>query len=123
MGKVSVKNKFCKKCSIADAWINGNIAKYQWKLSGRRSADFNFLYPGLKCSTCAFTHKNVTIPIGEKAYTNVCTNIDAWFDGYFISAVASLVWQDVPQHTHVPYPKWHVTVNFYTRHFQAASNR
>ncbi len=26
---------FCKQYSIADAWINGNIAKYQQKLSGR----------------------------------------------------------------------------------------
>jgi hypothetical protein len=126
MGKVSVKNKFCKKYSIADAWINGNIAKCQWKLSGRRSADFNFLYPGLKCSTCAFPHKIVTIPVGEKAYTNVCANTDVWLDGYFISAFASLVChnnhlliqtalmksgQDVPQLTHVPYPKWHITVN------------
>ena len=42
MDKVSVKNKFCNKYSIADAWINGYIAKYQWKLSGRRSADFKF---------------------------------------------------------------------------------
>jgi hypothetical protein len=27
--------KFRKQYSIADAWINGNIAKYQQKLSGR----------------------------------------------------------------------------------------
>jgi hypothetical protein len=33
-GKVFVKNKFCKKYSTADTWINRNIAKYQWKLSG-----------------------------------------------------------------------------------------
>ncbi len=66
MGKVSVKNKFCKKYSIADAWINGNISKYQWKLIGRRSADFKFLYPVLECSTCAFPHKNV------KKYTPMC---------------------------------------------------
>jgi hypothetical protein len=90
-GKVSVKNKFCKKYSIADAWINGNIAKYQQKLSGRRSADFKFLYPHLECSTCAFPHKNVVVPIVEKAYTNVCANIDVWLDGDFISAFASLV--------------------------------
>ena len=38
-------NKFRKQYSIADAWINGNIAKYQQKLSGRRSADFKFFYP------------------------------------------------------------------------------
>jgi hypothetical protein len=50
MGKVSIKNKFCKKYSIADAWINGNVAIYQQKLSGRRSADFKFLYPVLECS-------------------------------------------------------------------------
>jgi hypothetical protein len=60
-GKVFVKSKFCKKYSIADAWINGNIAKYQQKLSGRRSTDFKFLYPVLECSTCAFPHKNNTI--------------------------------------------------------------
>jgi hypothetical protein len=55
--KVPMKyNKFCKQYSIADAWINGNIAKYQQKLSGRRSADFKFLYPYLECSTCAFPY-------------------------------------------------------------------
>ncbi len=44
--KVPMKyNKFCKQYSIADAWLNGYIAKYQQKLSGRRSADFKFLYP------------------------------------------------------------------------------
>ncbi len=55
--KVRMKyKKFCKQYSIADAWINSNIAKYQRKLSGRRSADFKFLYPYLECSTCAFPH-------------------------------------------------------------------
>jgi hypothetical protein len=38
-------NTFRKQYSIADAWLNGNIAKYQQKQSGRRSADFKFLYP------------------------------------------------------------------------------
>ncbi len=33
--------KFRKQYSIADAWLNGNIAKYQQKLSGRRSADLS----------------------------------------------------------------------------------
>jgi hypothetical protein len=128
-GKVSMKNKkFRKKYSAADAWINGNIAKYQRKLSGRRFADFKFLYPHLEYSTCAFPHTNVMIQIGEKAYTNVCTNTDVWLDGDFISAFASLVChnnhslvqtaimksgQDVPQLTHVTYPKSHMTVNDY----------
>jgi hypothetical protein len=47
-------NKFRNKYFIADKWLKGNIAKYQQKLSGRRSADFKFLFPHLKCSTCAF---------------------------------------------------------------------
>ncbi len=68
--KVPMKcNKFWKQYSIADAWINGNIAKYQQKLSERRSADFKFLYPYLECSTCAFPHTDQLIPIGEKSYT------------------------------------------------------
>ncbi len=55
--KVPMKyKKFCKQYSITDAWLNGNIAKYQQKLSGRISADFKFLYPYLECSTCAFPH-------------------------------------------------------------------
>jgi hypothetical protein len=42
--KVPMKyKKFRKQYSIADVWINGNIAKYQQKLSGRRSADFQVL--------------------------------------------------------------------------------
>jgi hypothetical protein len=70
--KVPMKyNKFRKQYSIADAWLNGNITKYQQKLSGRRSADFKFLYPYLECSTCAFPHTQELIPIGEKSYTNV----------------------------------------------------
>jgi hypothetical protein len=81
-------NKFRKQHSIADAWLNGNIAKYQQKLSGRRSADFKFLYPYLECSTCAFPHTQQLIPIGEKSYTNVCANTDVWLDGDFISAFA-----------------------------------
>ncbi len=32
-------NKSRKQYSVADAWAKGNIAKYHWKLSGRRSAD------------------------------------------------------------------------------------
>ncbi len=87
-GKVSIKyKKFRKKYSIAGAWINGNIAKYQRKLSGRRSADFKFLYPYLECSTYAFQHTHVMIPIGEKAYTNLCANTDVWLDGDFISTL------------------------------------
>jgi hypothetical protein len=59
--KVPMKyNKFRKQYSIADAWLNGNIAKYQQKLSGRRSADFKFLYPYLESSTCAFPHTQHT---------------------------------------------------------------
>jgi hypothetical protein len=110
-------NKLCKQYSIADAWIDGNITKYQQKLSGRRSADFKFLYPYLECSTCAFPYTDCFIPIGEKSYTNVCANTDVWLDGDFISAFASLVChnnhssvptalmksgQDVPQLTHYP---------------------
>ncbi len=87
--KVPMKyNKFCKQYSIADAWLNGNIAKNQRKLSGRRFADFKFLCPYLECSTCAFPHIQQLILIGEKTYTNVCTNTDVWLDGDFISAFA-----------------------------------
>jgi hypothetical protein len=86
------------------------------------------LYPVQECSTCAFPHKNGTILIGEKAYTNVCANTDVWLDGDFVSLFASLVChnyhslvktalmksgQDVPQLTRVPYPKMHITVNDY----------
>ncbi len=69
--KVLMKyNKFHKQYSVTDAWLNGNIAKYQRKLSGRRSADFKFLYSYLECSTCAFPHTQQLIPVGEKSYTN-----------------------------------------------------
>jgi hypothetical protein len=90
--KVPMKyNKFRKQYSIADAWLNSNVAKYQQKLSGRRSADFKFLYPYLECSTCAFPYKDTFIPIGEKSFTNVCANTDVWLDDDFISAFASFV--------------------------------
>jgi hypothetical protein len=90
--KVLMKyNKFCKQYSIADAWINSNIATYQRKLSGRRSADSKVLYSYLECSTCAFPYKDCFIPTGEKSYTNVCANTDVWLDGDFISAFASSV--------------------------------
>jgi hypothetical protein len=74
----------------------------------------------------AFPHTHVMIPLGEKAYTNVCTNTDVWLDGDFISVFASLVChnnhslvpraliksgQDVPQLTHVTFPKSHMTIN------------
>jgi hypothetical protein len=127
--KVPMKyNKFRKQYSIADAWLNGNIAKYQQKLSGRRSADCKFLYPYLECSTCAFPHTQQLIPTGEKSYTSVCANTDVWLDGDFISAFASLVChnnhslvptalmesgQDVPQLTHVNFPNSHMTINNY----------
>ncbi len=87
--KVLMKNiKFRKQYSIADAWLNGNIAKYQQKLSGRRSADFKFLYPYLECSTCAFPHTQQLIPIGERLHTNVFANTDVLLDGDFISTFA-----------------------------------
>jgi hypothetical protein len=120
--------KFRKQYSFADAWINGNIAKYHQKLSGRRSADFKFFYPYLKCSTCAFPHTQQLIPIGEKSYANMCANTDVWLGGDFISAFASLVYhnnhslvpralmksgQDMPQLTHVTYPNNHMTINDY----------
>ncbi len=81
-------NKFWKQYSIADAWLKGNIAKYQRKLSGRRSADFKFLFPCLECSTYAFPYNESFVPIGEKPYTNVCTNTDVWLNGDFNSAFA-----------------------------------
>jgi hypothetical protein len=87
-------NKCHKQYSIADAWLKGNIAKYHRKLSGRRSADFKFLFPLLECSTCVFPYKETFVPIGEKSYTNVCANTDVWLDGDFISAFASLVCQN-----------------------------
>jgi hypothetical protein len=59
-------NKFLTQYSIADAWLKSNIANYQQKLSGRRSADFKFLYPYLECSTHAFPHAQQLIPIGKK---------------------------------------------------------
>jgi hypothetical protein len=98
------------------------------KLSGRRSADFKFLYPYLECSPCAFPHTQQLIPIGEKSYTNVCANTDVWLDCDFISAFASLVChnnhslvptalmesgQNVPQLTHVTFPNSHMTNNSY----------
>jgi hypothetical protein len=58
----------------------------------------------------------------------VCANTDAWLDGDFISAFASLVChnnyslvpralmksrQDVPQLTHVTYPNSHLAINDY----------
>ncbi len=82
-------NKFRKQYSIADAWLKGNTAKYQQKLSGRRYADFKFLFPCLECSTWAFLYKESFVPIGEKSYTNLCANTDVWLDGDFISAFAS----------------------------------
>jgi hypothetical protein len=87
-------NKFRKQYSIADAWLKGNIAKNQQKLSGRTSADFKFLFPCLECSTCAFPYKESFISIGEKSYTNVCVNTDIWLDGDFISPFAYLVYHN-----------------------------
>jgi hypothetical protein len=37
---LNLNNKFCKQYSVQDAWARGNIAKCHWKLSGRRSAEF-----------------------------------------------------------------------------------
>ncbi len=132
-------NKSRKQYSVADAWAEGNIAKYHWKLSGRRSADFKFLFPCLECSTCCFPCKESFIPIGETSYTNMCANIDVWLDGDFISAFASLVChnnhpsaptvptnagKDVPQLSHVTFLNSVMTIRLLrtTRHFQAASN-
>ncbi len=44
-------------------------------------------------------HRHFMIPIGEKAYTNVCTNTDVWLDGDIISAFASLVCTKI-----IPFP-------------------
>jgi hypothetical protein len=111
-------SKFRKQYYVHDAWEKGNIAKYHWKLSGRRSADFKFLFPHLKYSTCSFPNKEAFIPIGEKSYTNLCANTDVWLDGDFISAFASLMCyndhstaptatinsgKDVPQFTQVTF--------------------
>ncbi len=118
-------NKFCKQDHVHDAWAKGNIAKYHRKLSGRRSAEFKFLFPCLECSTCCFPNKEAFIPIGEKSYTNVCANTDVWLDGDFISTFASLVChnnhsltptvpinsvKDVPQLTHFTFPNSVMTI-------------
>jgi hypothetical protein len=47
----NLHNKFRKHYSVQDARAKGNIAKYHRKLSGRRSAEFKFLFPRLECST------------------------------------------------------------------------
>ena len=121
-------NKSRKQYSVADAWAEGNIAKYHRKLIGRRSADFKFLFPCLECSTCCFPYKESFVPIGEKSYTNVCANTDVWLDGDFISAFASLVChnnhslaptvpinagKDVPQLSHVTFPNSVMTIKDY----------
>jgi hypothetical protein len=87
----NLNNKLRKQFSVQDAWAKGNIAKCHRKLSGRRSAEFKFLFLCLECSTCSFPNNTVLIPIGEKSYTNVCANTDVFLDGDFISAFASLV--------------------------------
>jgi hypothetical protein len=114
----NLNNKFRKQYSVQDAWAKGNIAKCHRKLSGRRSAEFIFLFPRLECLTCSFPNNTVLIPIGEKLYTNVCANTEVFLDGNFISAFASLVChhnhstaptvpiksgKDVPQLTHVTF--------------------
>jgi hypothetical protein len=114
----NLHNKFCKQYSVQDAWAKGNIAKYHWKLSGRRSAEFKVLFPCLESSTCSFPNDTVLIPIGEKSYTNVWANTDVFLDGDFISAFACLVChhmhsmtptvpinsgKNVPQLTHVTF--------------------
>jgi hypothetical protein len=121
-------NKFHKQYSVHDAWAKGNIAKYHWKLCGRRSSDFKFLFPCLECFTCCFPNEEAFIPIGEKSYTNVCANTDVWLDGDFISTFASLVChnnhslaptvpinsrKDVPQLSHVTFPNSVMTVKDY----------
>jgi hypothetical protein len=115
----NLHNKFCKQYSVQDAWAKGNIAKYHRKLSGRRSAEFKFLFPRLECSTCSFPNDTALTPIGEKSYTNVCANTDVFLDGDFIFAFACLVChhnhstaptvpinsgKDVPQLPHVTFP-------------------
>jgi hypothetical protein len=77
----NLNNKFRKQYSVQDAWAKGNIAKCHWRLSGRRSAEFKFLFPCLECSTCSFPNNTVLIPIGEKSYTDVCANTDVFLDG------------------------------------------
>jgi hypothetical protein len=121
-------NKSRKQYYVADAWAKGNIAKYHWKLSGRRSADYKFLFPCLECSTCCFPYEESFIPSGEKSYTNVCANTDVWLDGDFISAFAYLVCHnnhslaptvpinvgiDVPQLSHVTFPNSVMTIKDY----------
>jgi hypothetical protein len=121
-------NKSRKQYSVAVAWVERNIAKYHQKLSGRRSADFKFLFPHLECSTCCISYKESFIPIGEKSFTNVCANTDVWLDGDFISAFASLVChnnhslvptvpinagKDVPQLSHVTFPNSVMTIKDY----------
>ncbi len=118
-------NKFRKKYSVHDAWAKGTIAKYHWKLSGQRSAEFKLLFPRLECSTCCFPNKEALIPIGEKSYTNVCANTVVCLDGDFISAFASLVChnnhslsptvpinsgKEVPQLAHVTFPNSVMTI-------------
>ncbi len=105
----------------------GKYCQYHRKLSGRRSADFKFLFPHLEYSTCCFPYKESSIPIG-KSYTNVFANTDVWLDGDFISAFASLVCRnnhslaptvpintrkDVPQLSHVTFPNSVMTIKDY----------
>jgi hypothetical protein len=114
----NLHNKFRKQYSVQDAWAKGNIGKYHRKLSGRRSAEFKFLFSCLECSTCSFPNNTALIPTGEKSYTNVCANTDVFLDGDFIPAFACLVChhndstaptvpinsgKDVPQLTHVTF--------------------
>ncbi len=65
-------NKFCKQYSI-DAWLKGNIVKYQQKLSGRRSADFKFLFLCLECYTCAIIYIKDLTDVCRLLYVCMCT--------------------------------------------------
>ncbi len=71
-------NQFRKQYSVQDSWAKGNIAKYHWKLSGRISAEFKFLFPHLECSTCSFPNDTALIPIGEN-HTPMCVQTQMSF--------------------------------------------
>ncbi len=71
-------NKFRKQYSVQEAWAKGNIAKYHWKLSGRQSSDFKFLFPCLECSTCSFPNIQYSFQL-MKNHTPMCVQTQMSF--------------------------------------------
>ncbi len=92
VGYHEASNHSLEKYSLAEAWKMDALVTSHSKFSGRSTSTHMFLNPDIHCASCSFSQSSTFICIGNKNYTNKCSNTNVWLDGNFIAVFTMLLY-------------------------------